>query len=85
MANPCYFVKKRNDSLMCGLCNPVSFQRFALEWNNQIIIANKPKYETYRAGVVGAVGKISAFQLQGSRIDPRLSRDLNICASFFSA
>ena len=37
------------------------------------------------AGVVGAVGKISTFRPQGPRFDPNLFRDLNICATFFSA
>ena len=31
----------------------------------------------YRAGMVGAVGKISAFRPQGPQLDPRLCRDLN--------
>ena len=29
------------------------------------------------AGMVGAVGKISAFRPQGPQFDPRLCRDLN--------
>ena len=34
--------------------------------------------------MVGAVGKISAFQPQGPQFDPRLCQDLNICQTFFS-
>ena len=30
-----------------------------------------------RAGAVGAVGKISAFQPQGPQFEPRLYQDLN--------
>ena len=37
------------------------------------------------AGMVGAVGKISAFRPQGPLFDSRLCRDSNICATFFSA
>ena len=29
------------------------------------------------AGLIGAIGKISAFRSQGSQFDPRLCRDLN--------
>ena len=35
------------------------------------------------AGLVGAVGKISASQPQGPQFDPRLCQDLNICVTFF--
>ena len=35
--------------------------------------------------VVGAVGKISAFRPQGPQFETRLCRDLNLCATFFSA
>ena len=42
-------------------------------------------YGKNRAGVVGAIGKISVFRPQGPRFDPRLCQDSNICATFFSA
>ena len=38
------------------------------KWNSCLFV---------KAGMVGAVGKISAFRAQGPRFDPRLCRDLN--------
>ena len=38
-----------------------------------------------RAGMVGAVFKISAFWPEGPQFDPSPIRDLNICATFFPA
>mgnify|MGYP001793706266 CR=1 FL=1 len=35
--------------------------------------------------MVGAVGKVSAFQPQGPQFDPPLCQDLSICRIFFSA
>ena len=37
------------------------------------------------ASIIGAVGKISAFRLQGPQFDSWFFPDLNICATFFSA
>ena len=41
------------------------------------------EYNFVRAGIGGAVGKISAFRPQGPQFDPRLYQDLNIFVTSF--
>ena len=61
-------------------------------FNFLIIDFNKKNYQenvkfyslTSWEGLVGAVGKISAFRPQGPQFDPLLCRNLNICVTFFS-
>ena len=50
-----------------------------------LICCINERFGLVRAGIVGAVGKTSAFRPQGAQFDSRLCRDLNICATFFPA
>ena len=68
--------------------NQAIVTEFAQDVSEKNATEEQVKQQTYLAllnFLDGAVGKISTFQQQGPRFDPRICRDLNICVTFFTA